>query len=205
MSFGNFETVDDVLEKYPLLLKKEMFLPQVELSLPIWFAETIEFVVSMQVASDDESYCRENFIAPYLQQIWKRHPKLKVWFQKKLRYDDVLFGEPDYFVSQRPTGIVHKLVNLPLLAVMEAKKDDFTKGWGQCLAEMVACQKLNEADGRPNLVVYGIVSTGLMWEFGKLEGQVFIQEPFPYSLKESSLVLGVLDYLFNACEKQLED
>ncbi len=47
----------------------------------------------------------------------------------------------------------------PLLAVVEAKQEDFVKGWGQCLAEMVAAQKLN-AGVTPQPTIYGIVTTG---------------------------------------------
>ena len=40
-------------------------------------------------------------------------------------------------------------------AVVEAKKDNFEEGWGQCLAELIAAQKLN---GDQNNRLFGIVS-----------------------------------------------
>ncbi len=202
MSFGNFEIVDDVLEKYPTLTHHiNSFLPsEANLTVQSWLLENIEFALQMK-PGESELFLRESLIFPMLNEAWKRHRKLKLWSAKKLYYDEELFGEPDYFVSRMSSG----RIKTPLLAVGEAKKEKFDEGWGQCLAEMIACQKINAAEGRPDIVIYGIVSTGLMWEFGKLEGQVFTQEPFPYSVKESNLVLGVLDYLFNACEKQLEN
>ncbi len=42
--------------------------------------------------------------------------------------------------------VISKLINTPLLSVMEAKKEDFEMGWGQCLAELIACQKINDSD-----------------------------------------------------------
>jgi hypothetical protein len=42
-------------------------------------------------------------------------------------------------------------------------KQDFEGGWAQCVAEMIACQKLNQND---HLTVYGVVSTGILWDFG---------------------------------------
>ena len=50
--------------------------------------------------------------------------------------------------------------------------DDFTKGWGQCLAAMVAAQQLN---GNPTLTVLGIVTNGQTWQIGQLIGNEFAQ------------------------------
>ena len=52
-----------------------------------------------------------------------------------------------------------------LIASTDALKDadinDFEMGWGQCLAELVAAQKIN-ADA--DLQVYGIVTDGDLWQ-----------------------------------------
>jgi len=65
---------------------------------------------------------------------------------------------------------------------------------------MMACQKLNQDD---HLTVYGIVSTGITWEFGKLEQEIFTQHTLSYSVMDPKKVFGVLDYLFSECEKQI--
>jgi hypothetical protein len=57
------------------------------------------------------------------------------------------------------------------LVTIEAKKDNFEEGWGQCGAEMVAALKANEAGGPHR--VYGVVSNGDKWEFAYLENQVY--------------------------------
>lgn len=64
---------------------------------------------------------------------------------------------------------------------------------------MIACQKINEDD----TIIYGIVSTGLVWEFGKLEQNRFTKELYPYTISDPAKVLGALDYLFSPCQKQL--
>jgi len=58
----------------------------------------------------------------------------------------------------------------PLVIAAEAKKNNFEQGWGQCLAELVVAQKIN---GDSELPVYGIVTDGKLWEFGKLEKNMF--------------------------------
>jgi hypothetical protein len=90
---------------------------------------------------------------------------------------------------------------MPLLTAFEAKRQDFEEGWGQCAAEMIACQKLNSDEA---LTVYGIVSTGLIWEFGQLTGNILIKHPDPYSIQQPAQILGVLNYLFEKCERQIQ-
>ena len=76
--------------------------------------------------------------------------------------------------------------------IVEAKKNDFEQGWGQCLAELVAAQKLN-AD--PERIVYGIVTDGELWKFGRLAGSVFTLEPMGYTLTDLPELFGALVYI----------
>lgn len=200
MKFSDFKSVDAVLAVYPLARKNAPFLPDVSRTPPDWFMEELNFVLKTQSAVESEMFYRENFIAPFMRQAWKRYPKLKVWVNRKLAYRDELVGEPDYFLAASITGPSHAVVGKPFLAVAEAKQDDFTQGWGQCLAEMIACQKLN---GDESVVIYGVVSTGLIWEFGKLEQNTFTKHLAPYSINDPAKLLGTLDYLFEQCEKQI--
>jgi hypothetical protein len=112
-----------------------------------------------------------------------------------LAYDEELSGEPDYFFSASSDKVIDKLINTPLLAVVEAKKQDFDEGWGQCLAEMIACQKINQDD---SITVYCIVSTGIFWEFSKLEENSFTKHPLSYSISDPQKVFGNLDFVFAA-------
>ena len=159
MPFSDFKSIEQVIQLYPLQIKRKRFLPEVQLELPALFMENLNFSLERQAVQESEVFFRESFIFPFLQQAWKRHPKLKLWVNQALKYDDNLFGEPDYFVSVwTEEEVIDKLVNKPLLAVAEAKKQDFEGGWAQCLAELIACQKMNADE---QLTVYGIVSTGI--------------------------------------------
>jgi len=200
MSFGNFETIEQVLAKYPLKVQKNNFLPDITLQPPALFLENLTFALRMQTDNESEMFFREYFIAPFMVEAWKRHPHLQIWSNNALKYDSDLFGEPDYLVSYRDEGVISKLVSQPLLAIAEAKRQDFVKGWGQCLAEMVACQKIN---GQADITIYGIVSTGIYWEFGKLSGDVFTKNLLSYAINDPARVLGLLDYVFAACEQQI--
>ena len=149
-------------------------MPDTPIELPDWFLENLNFSVNRQYTHTSEAFFCESFIFPFLQQVWKRHATLEIWSHQSLIYDDDLSGEPDYFISAWCDEVIDKLINTPLLAVAEAKKQNFEEGWGQCLAEMIACQKINPDE---NITVYGIVSTGLVWEFGK-EKYIYKTSPF---------------------------
>ena len=201
MSFSNFKNVEQVIQQYPLKVRREEFLPDLPQELPEWFVENIRFSLISQAEDENEFFLRESLIFPFLQQIWKRHRKLKLWSHRALICDDILSGEPDYFFSAWRDEVIDKFVNTPLLAVSEAKKQDFEGGWGQCLAEMIACQKLNQND---NITIYGIVSTGIFWQFGKLEINIFTKHPISYSIDNPQKVFGNLDFVFTECEKFIQ-
>ena len=200
MAYSDFKSVEQVIQIYPLQIRPERFIPDLQLELPSWFIENLDFLLDRQAIQESETFLRESFIFPFLQQAWKRHGTLKLWSHRALNVDNELYGEPDYFVSAWIDGVTDKLVDRPLLAVVAAKKQDFEGGWAQCLAELIACQKLNQDE---TVTVYGIVSTGLIWEFGKLEANIFAKHPLAYSITDPAKVFGILDFIFTACENQL--
>lgn len=81
----------------------------------------------------------------------------------------------------------------------QRKGDEFEndEGWGQCLAAMLASQTLNEDKPLP---IYGIVPTGLFWEFSKLHEKRFTRYPSGYSLSDPARVQGILEEVFIECE-----
>ncbi|HDN25906.1 MAG TPA: hypothetical protein ENG03_02185 [Thioploca sp.] len=201
MAFSDFESIEHVITKYPLKIRQERFLPDVAIQLPDCFMEDINFLMDMKSIDENESFFHESFIFPFLREAWKRHRKLKLWSRRTLVYDEELCGEPDYFLSYLPDEVIDRLINKPILAVTQAKKENFTQGWGQCLAEMMACQKIND---HPEITVYGIVSSGLMWEFGRLKDNLLTKDAILYSINSPHQVFGILDFLFTECEKQLQ-
>ena len=95
-----------------------------------------------------------------------------------------------------------RLFGMPLIIVVEAKKNDFEGGWGQCLAAMIAAQKINaqEVNGDAMFPVYGIVTDGVMWQFGKLVGDTFTENLTPFSLGDMPRLFGAIDTVFKAAQ-----
>jgi hypothetical protein len=80
----------------------------------------------------------------------------------------------------------------PSLCVIEAKRDDFEKGWAQAMAEMVASSLLDAK------ICYGIVTTGKIWEFGKLENNVFTIDPISISATDNlPKTFNTLNWMFD--------
>ncbi len=201
MPFSEFKNINMVLEKYPLRIKREKFLPDAMLELPDWFIENLDFSIEKGQINESEFFYCEAFIYPFLQEAWKRHQKLQLWSHQSIYYSDELSGEPDYLLSYIPDEVIRNIINKPLLAVVEAKKENFTEGWGQCLAELIACQYINDDE---NITIYGIVTSGELWQFAKLKGEVFTGHTLPASIDNIEKIMGILDYIFGECEKQIE-
>jgi len=200
MPFSNFQTISQVISKYPLEVEQESFLPEVEAELPDFLQENIQFSLKERSPEDNEAFLAESLIFPLLQQAWKGHRKLKLWSHRTITYGDELLGEPDYLIAAKPEGVTDRFLLTPMLAIAEAKKEDFEKGWGQCLIGMLTCQKINADDGLP---IYGIVSNGLAWQFGKLEGKTLTQQPVLYGINDPEKVYGLINFVFAECEKNL--
>ena len=81
----------------------------------------------------------------------------------------------------------------------EAKKNDFDEGWAQCLAEMITAQKLNAND----LIIYGIVTDGQVWQFGQLERDVYTENEKLFTLDNLTELLGALDYIYQKMQEQV--
>ena len=81
--------------------------------------------------------------------------------------------------------------------MVEAKKNDFEVGWGQCLAELVAAQKINEDTEHP---VYGIVSDGTLWQIGHLVGETFTQNRTSFNVDNLPALFGAIDSVFKAAK-----
>ncbi len=154
------------------------------------------------IDTSSEGARRELLIGPLLREVYRPYAdRLALWVEHGLHVDAVLSGTPDYMVSAlSPLGIT--VFDKPVLIVVEAKKDDFVLGWGQCLAALLAAQRRN-AD--PTLDVFGIVTNGRSWEFGQLWESTFTQVENPMSLADIDALFATVDDVFARAEVQLRN
>jgi hypothetical protein len=62
---------------------------------------------------------------------------------------------------------------------------------------MIAVQRLNED---LQMTVFGIVSNGERWQFGKLSADTFIRNITLYSIQELDKLLTPFNYIFRQCK-----
>jgi hypothetical protein len=103
-----------------------------------------------------------------------------------------LSGFCDFLIARSPEFFY---VKGPIVAVVEAKREDLVAGLGQCVAEMVAIQVFNEREGTPVPVVHGCVTSGNIWRFLRLEGNTYFIDLPEYYLHDAAKILGILVHI----------
>lgn len=88
-------------------------------------------------------------------------------------------------------------VSCPVITVVEAKNENIKGCLGQCIAEMVAAQRFNARSDK-NFPVYGVVTTGMIWKFLRLEERTLWIDQEDYFIKEIGKLLGILSSPFQS-------
>ena len=113
-----------------------------------------------------------------------------------------LSGFCDYILSQSAEQLY---LDVPVMAVVEAKNEDIISGLGQCIAEMYAAKLYNEKENRLLPCIYGAVTTGDEWKFLKLaEDTVFIDKP-SYYISSIGKIMGVLAHMLKKAQGKIEE
>jgi len=200
MAFTDFKNPKQVLTTFNLTYCEKDFIIPTAFEITPHFQEMFTFRKTYLNTQASEAAICEMIIFPILEETFKKYVDIfTLWSHQSIHYDDVLTGIPDYLIAtQSKHGKI--VLGYPLLTAVEAKQNNFIKGWGQCLAEMVALQKLNDDT---NLTVYGIVTDGDKWQFGKLINDEFIKNR-SFLADDLETLFGAINYIFAHLKKQLE-
>ena len=193
MAFSDFKKISEVQEKFRIKYTANDFFKVEAASPPAQFLQEFQFTMeNINVFSSEASRC-EAIIFPVLREVYKMYAdNYALWIREPIIYDETLSGTPDYLVATKSElGIT--VLGTPLIMLVEAKKNDFEQGWAQCLAELVAAQKIN-AD--PDVPVYGIVSDGTFWQFGRLVADTFTQNQINFSVDNLPVLFGAINAVF---------
>lgn len=199
MSFSQFKNIAEVQKAYSIRYEEGVFIFEVDIAVPQSFVEEFRFNKENIDIFSSEASRSELIISPLLREVYKRHSsKYSFWIQKPISFDDVLSGTPDYIFSKR-SSLGKTVLEMPIVIVVEARKNDFEQGWGQCLAELVASRKINGNDLKP---VYGVVTDGNLWQFGRLQEHLFIINERNYTIDHIQELYGALEYLADLVERE---
>ncbi len=202
MAFSGYKTISEVLKEFQVTYTEFNFMGEAEFQIPDYFRDDLELVMREGVVDNSEFAICENLIYPILKEIWKCYTsKFTLWSHQSLIYNDNLSGFPEYILARRsPLGKV--VFDQPYFMLVEAKQDNFEAGWAQCLAEMIAAQRLND---KLTVTIFGIVSNGKIWQFGKLEGGNFTTNINIYTIQNLDQIFTAVNYIFQQCELQLNN
>jgi hypothetical protein len=202
MAFTQFKNVGEVFKKYPLKVKRTSIISkEIAKMAPQSLHEDIAFALEQALFRHSETAICEQLIYPVLRATWKEFflKEMLLWSHTQFVVDDTLSGIPDYVFSQR-TDYDSEVLTAPILLMAEAKKDNFEEGWGQCLAEMIAAQQINE---QPDWAVYGIVSNGKLWEFARLKANIFTKHTTHIDILNLNQLYSAIYFMLEVCNKQL--
>jgi hypothetical protein len=197
MPFSAYKTIGAVLKEFYITYNESNFIVETQFNISDYFREDLEIVRQDNVVNNSEYAICEYIIVPILKEIWKQYrSNFILWSHQALNCDANLNGFPEYILAQKsPLG---KLVfDRPYFVIIEAKQDNFEAGWAQCLAEMIAAQRLNE---KPEQDVFGIVSNGKLWQFGKLKNNEFTLNKKSYLIDDLDKLFAAINYVFQQCE-----
>ena len=200
MAFSDFKHISEVQEKFRIKYTANDFFKVEAASPSAQFLQEFKFTIeNINVFASEASRC-ESVIFPVLREVYKAYANTyALWIREPITYDETLNGTPDYIVATK-SELGMTIVGTPLIILVEAKKNDFEEGWGQCLAELVAAQKIN---GTLDFPVYGIVSDGERWQFGKLVGDAFTQNRTSFSIDNLSTLFGAINAIFKAASETI--
>jgi hypothetical protein len=193
MAYSNFK-LSDILKQFSITLNEKVNLfadvTQVKYSEHLNFE--LKENLSLAVTINTEKSRSEMIIAPILLEL-----------RRQLNYEISLFSGKDFTVDpeQGLNGVCDYLISLsseqllilsPVIAVVEAKKEDLISGLGQCIAEMIAAQIFNQQEGNRINNIYGAVTSGTNWRFLKLENRTVYVDMVEYYIQDVGKILGIL-------------
>ena len=196
MAYSRF-TLSKVVENFQLtIIEGDRFLPDVPpISPSALLTDTLKETVPWAIAVSSEKARSEGIINPVLLEVRRRlSGKISVFSGEEftVQPEDALTGDVDFLISRSPEQL---FIKIPAVVLVATKTQDLKQALGECVAEMVAAQRFNEQKRLSISTIYGVVTSGTVWRFLKLEQQVITVDLTNYSLPPVEQVLSFLVWM----------
>ena len=196
MSYSEF-TISGVKQKFNIDTDEntDLFSNVEEVEISELLKSTLEENVPLALAISTEKARSELIIAPILVELRRflhREISLFSGVDFNVNEKDGLSGTCDFIVSRSKEQLV---LTAPIIMLVEAKNEDLKKGYGQCIAEMVAARQFNQKNGITFDFMYGVVTIGSIWHFLKLEKNTVYIDFSEYYINQVRKILGILIHL----------
>ncbi|MBA3923062.1 MAG: hypothetical protein H0X31_15760 [Nostocaceae cyanobacterium] len=179
------DDTDEILAEFGYTFTQSLKLPKINHQLDNLdrLRESLEESIPY-VTLSSEAAKREVFIAPVLIRVAIACKQL-LRIEYPLKVNNWLQGNLDYFIKSERN-----------LIVVEAKRDDLTRGFTQLAVELIALSMLSEDLD----ILYGAVTIGNLWIFGTLEqkSRIITRDIGSYTLPDDAeelvnIFVGILE------------
>jgi hypothetical protein len=199
MSYSEFKTIAQVQSKFGLTVRESetLFVDIQPLPVSDYIQQTLRRNLAIANAINTEKARSELLIAPILLEIRQIfHGQVGFFSGAEFNVDVEagLNGFCDFLLTA--SSEIYE-ISCPVITLVEAKNENIKGGLGQCMAEMVAAQKFN-ANSNMLLPIYGVVTTGMIWKFLRIEDKIIWIDREDYFIKEIDKLLGILSSPFHA-------
>ena len=162
-----------------------------------WLEETLR--KGAKFSLNTEKAKSEFIIAPILNELHENNEEVFAvysGFNFTVDAEKGLQGFCDFLLAKLPLNVVPKS---PIIAVVEAKLNDvLTAAVPQCAAELYATRLWNEKRGQPSQTIYGVITTGNVWQFLRYKQGMRIEiDSQIYNLKDLNSLLGIWQHIIN--------
>ena len=193
MPYSQF-SVEQIKTNFGISLTRTvgLFADILEIEPSNFLQETLQFNLALALEINSEKARSELIVAPILVEIKKRMPeRMSLFSGREFNVDAArgLSGYCDFIISRSPEQLV---IESPVIALVEAKNDNIQSGLGQCMAETIAAQIFNQRQENDIQTIYGVVTTGSIWKFFKLEGIAIEIDSNEYFINNVGKIIGIL-------------
>jgi len=193
MAYSDFK-LSELIKTFGLTLSEtvDLFADVKEVESSKNLAFNLKENIPLAVAIGTEKARSEMIIVPILLEMKRRLKHQISLFSGtdfNVDFDKGLNGICDFIISLSPEQL---FVKAPVITLVEAKNDNIKSGLGQCVAEMIAAQLFNEREGNDIQPIYGVVTTGELWKFLKLESKLVSIDLSNYPVGNANKILGIL-------------
>jgi hypothetical protein len=193
MSYSEF-SLPEVKKRFELTTEEtsDLFADVEEAPVSPLLAESLAENIPLALAIHTEKARSELIVAPMLvelRKICKRRVSLFSGSDFVVDPKLGLVGTVDFIISRSTEQLY---ITAPVVTLVEAKRDSIKDCLGQCLATMVAAQLFNQREETGITVVYGMVTTGSIWQGLRLEGQKVWIDQREYYIEQPGRILAIL-------------
>jgi hypothetical protein len=196
MSYNEF-TLEKVLDQFNLTIRVQPFCQSI---LPVTpgdlFAQLFLEVFPLAERAKSEKAKSELLISPLLVEVRRLLGGAIEFFSGEefnVDREQGLNGFCDFLISKSTTPLI---IEAPVVMLVEAQRGELDSGRGQCIAEMFAAQRFNQRHEQL-VTVYGCVTSGMLWQFLKLEETLVTLDLTSYQITPVDRILGILKWMLD--------